>query len=414
MRRFKLAGRLRDALGRSHASTPATLLIPSDVVLVVIQRKVSLMSSPLKTRSILWALALTSSIGAVQAQSSYVLTKLSEPFLGKLGAAGQIDSQNRDTATVYYVSGYKVFQWGAPPGYTYTSYVSRWAASTAASVTPSKLISQSDTFRHQSPDGNKVIVSLNDKQYYDTVKRQFVTIPAPIASERWDVSGINDSGAMAGTTFVTLPNQATQSVRALRWMPGASAPEMLPIGSEFNHSTSSFINRNGAVLGTVGVVGSGQSRTAIWRESGAFDVLNSEPDTNLAPLGMTDSGDVLVWITNTNTHVQSFAVISNGVAKTIAAPNAGDSLFPTAINAAGVVVGTINQPSAPEGFRDRGFIWKDGVLTDLTAWVTSKGLKLPQGTVIAGPWQINAQGSILASLRDASGKITLVRLTAKP
>lgn len=372
------------------------------------------MSSTLKTREALLALALTGCIGVTQAQSSYALTKLSEPFLGKLGAAGQIDSQNRVTGTVYYVSGYKLYQWGAPPGYTYTSYVSRWPASTAASASPSKLISQSDSFRYQSPDGSKVFASLIDKQYYDTVKRQFVTIPAPNDSERWYVNGINDSGAMAGTAVADSPTQGAQSVSAMRWMPGAAAPEVLPISSEFNHSTASFINRNGAVVGEVGVVGFSQSRAAIWRESGAFEVLNNEPDTSSRPLGITDSGDVLVWITKANTPEQSYALISHGLAQTIAAPNPGEWLSRPAINAKGVVVGTINQPSAPEGFRDRGFIWKDGVLTDLTAWVTAKGLKLPMGAVISVPWQINAQGSILASLRDANGKTTLVRLTAKP
>lgn len=373
------------------------------------------MSSTLKTRGALLALALTGCIGAAQAQSSYALTKLSEPFLGKLGAAGQIDSQNRVTGTVYYVSGYKLYQWGAPPGYTYTSYVSRWPASTAASVSPSKLISQTKDFRHQSPDGSKVFVSLIDDQYYDTVKRQFVTVAAPNDSERWYVNAINDSGAMAGTAIADSPTQGAQSVSAVRWMPGAAAPEVLPISSEFNHSTASFINRNGAVVGKVGVVGSALSaRAAIWRESGAFEVLSTEPDTSSSPLGITDSGDVLVWITKANPPEQSYALISNGVAKTIAAPNPGERLSPTSINAVGVVVGTINQPSAPEGFRDRGFIWKDGVLTDLTAWVTAKGLKLPLGSVISGPWQINAQGSILATMRDANGKTTLVRLTAKP
>ncbi|MDO9003018.1 MAG: hypothetical protein Q7V20_06160 [Aquabacterium sp.] len=34
--------------------------------------------------------------------------------------------------------------------------------------------------------------------------------------------------------------------------------------------------------------------------------------------------------------------------------------------------------------------------------------------VISLAWQINAQGSILASLREANGTTSVVRLTAKP
>ena len=93
-----------------------------------IPKKVSLMSSTLKIREALMALALTGCIGAAQAQSSYALTKLSEPFLGKFDAyenAGQIDSQNRVTATGRYVSGFTLYSWGQNPGFTYTNHVSR-------------------------------------------------------------------------------------------------------------------------------------------------------------------------------------------------------------------------------------------------------------------------------------------------
>jgi hypothetical protein len=366
-----------------------------------------------KTAMALVALALMSGIGAAQAQSSYALTKLSEPFLGKHGAAGYIDSQNRVTASLRYASGYRLFDWATPPGFTYTWYVSRWPASVAASVSPSKLINQTQTFKHQSPDGSKVFAS-SPNQYYDTVKRQFVAVPPPNDNQYWDVAGINDSGAMAGTAFLYSGDPIAPAIRAIRWTSGAAAPEVLPIGAGFDRASSAFINQRGAVAGEVGMTGSSLTRAAIWRESGAFEVLNNEPDTHSRPLGMTDAGDVLVWIEKADNSVYSFAVISHGVAKAIEAPTPDVLLFPTAINASGVVVGKVTQPSAPEGFRDRAFIWKDGVFTDLTAWVTAKGVKLPTGAVISEPWQINAQGSILATLREANGKTTVVRLTAKP
>lgn len=376
-------------------------------------------TSSFKVRVALLAIALAGTIAAAQAQSSYALTKLSEPFLGKHdihGNAGQIDSQNRVTATGRYVSGFTLYSWGQNPGFTYTNYVSRWPASTAASVSPSKLITQAGSFSHQSPDGSKIFLILSAKpgHYYDTAKRQFVEVPAPGNSAHWGVNAVNDSGAMAGIDYDNQGIAPATGTRALRWTPGTAAPEVLPMGSEFDRSSASFINREGDVVGKVEKVEARLSRAVVWRESGAFEVLNNEPDTFSSPLGVTDSGDVLIWKEKVGTSESIYALVSNGVTKTIAAPNPGDQLSRITINANGVVVGTVTQPSAPEGFRERGFIWKDGVFTDLTAWVTAKGLKLPQGAVISVAWQINAQGSILASLREANGTTSVVRLTAKP
>lgn len=375
------------------------------------------MSSTL--RPVFWALALAGSVGAAQAQSSYALTKLGEPFLGKhdiYERPGQLDSQNRVSGSGRYVSGFRLYNWGAEPGFTYTTHVVRWPASTAASITPAKLVNETGSFGHQSPDGSKVflLASANPGQYYDTVKRQFVTVPQPGNSAYSDARSINDSGAMAGTGQVYVNDSAPAAIRALRWAPGGAAPDVLPIGDQFNRSTASFINRSGAAVGDVVEAESGLTRAAIWRESGAFEILNQAPDTNSGTLGVSDAGDVLVWSRKVGTPSSSYAVIGHGVAKTIDAPTAGDQPRPTSINIHGVVVGVVTQPAAPEGFRERAFIWKDGLLTDLTAWVTAKGLKLPQGSVISGAWQVNAQGSILASLRSADGKVVLVRLTAKP
>lgn len=368
---------------------------------------------------ILWGLALAGSIGAAQAQSSYVLTKLTEPFLGQLDAeinSGQIDSQNRVTANARYVSGFRLYNWGAAPGFTYTTHVSRWPASTSTSVSASKLISQAGAFNHQSPDGSKVFTfsSPPPGQYYDAEKRQFVSITAPINSTRWSITGINDSGAVAGNADVYLNNATTPSERAIRWAPGAAAPAVLPIGSEFDGAGAWAINRKGAIAGEAREAASQLQRAVVWRETGSFDVLNREPGTHSRALGLSDSGDVLVWIDKAASPDSGYAVVSNGVTHKIKLPSPGQWLANISINANGLVSGTVNQPDVPQGLRERGFIWKDGVFTDLTAWVVSKGLKLPQGTVIAKAWQINTQGSILASMREADGKITMVRLTAKP
>lgn len=368
---------------------------------------------------ILLAVALACGMGNAHAQSSYVLTNLSEPFLGKHGIdeiGGDIDFQNRVTATARYLSGFSLYSWGQNPGPSYTEYVARWGASTATSVSPSKLISKAGYFDHQSPDGSKVFVvaSMSPTQYYDTVKGQFVPIPAPSNAAQWSIRSIDDSGAMVGNAYLYLSNPSTSALRAVRWVPGAAAPEILPIGAQYNRSGASFINRQGDVLGEVGELGSERLRAAIWHASGTFEVLNNDPDTTTRPYGLSDSGDALVWMDNTRTATQGYAVISNGVVKPVEPLNPAHQISRFTLNANGVLVGRITDFSLPVGFRERGFIWKDGVLTDLTAWVTAKGVKLPQGTVVAIPWHINAQGSILATLRDATGKTSLARLTARP
>jgi len=62
----------------------------------------------------------------------------------------------------------------------------------------------------------------------------------------------------------------------------------------------------------------------------------------------------------------------------------------------------------------RAFIWRNGVTTDLTTWVASKGVKLPAGAVLADAYDINDAGSILAIQRASNGTLSYVRLTAKP
>lgn len=239
------------------------------------------MSSTLRSVSIpaLFALALAGSLGVAHAQSSYALTKLNEPFLGKHGRdeiGGDIDSQNRVTATARYLSGFSLYNWGQNPGPTYTEYVARWGASTATSVSPSKLISKAGYFEHQSPDGSKVFVlaSTSPTQYYDTTKGQFVAIPAPSNAAQWSIRSVNDSGAMVGNAYLYLSNPSTSALRAVRWAPGAAAPEVLPLGAQYNRSGASFINRQGDVLGEVGELGSERLRAAIWRASGTFEVLD--------------------------------------------------------------------------------------------------------------------------------------------
>jgi hypothetical protein len=97
------------------------------------------------------------------------------------------------------------------------------------------------------------------------------------------------------------------------------------------------------------------------------------------------------------------------------------------MNASGTVVGQISRYPAYIGFlhqshaisiwngdEGRAFIWKNGVMTDLTTLVANKGVKVPAGAVFINAVSINDKGSIAAIYRDTSGELSLVRLTAKP
>ena len=374
-------------------------------------------SQPPMAGSVAVALALLGAFQIAHAQSSYALTRLSEPFLGKVDVTGQIDSQNRVTATVGYLSGYRLF--GNPIGPVYTWYVARWPASTAASVGPAKVISQPRSFDFQSQDGGRLFVSASSESHYDVARRAFVQLPSVMpAFSMWQPAAINDSGVIVGVAFGGSKDPAMgQTLHALRWAPGAAAPEVLPVGNGINRASAIAISRSGMIAGMVGVTGETDAWHAVlWRESGAMEILNGEPGTASTPIALNDAGDVLVKTERLTVDgdVPRFAVVSQGVTKAVEPARAGDRLTATDIGTGGVVLGTVTPSGTTDGAQDRAFIWQDGVANDLTAWVTARGVKLPAGAVLSAAWRINAQGSILASLRESNGKTSLVRLTARP
>lgn len=365
------------------------------------------------------ALALLSGASIAQAQSSYTLTKLSTPFLGQANGVGQIDSQNRVTGTVGYATGYNLvfILNGSLGGTTYSYVTTRWPASTAASVSATKLTSQAKAFRLESPDGDKVFCQGGSESYYDMVKRQFVSVPAPFLPEAngatsWSVASIRNDGAMVGEAYVSSIEPSGNRSYALHWAPGAQAPDILPSGT-FESAIARFINAQGTIAGEVAEAGATYRRAAVWRPSGDLEVLNQEPGRASRMLGLNDAGAVLIESYVPPLYAdQLVSVISNGVAKPVLPLTSQEAVSAAILNANGVVVGSTFQRSSQQ---ERAFIWKDGVTSDLTTWVKAKGAKLPVGAVLTNAWSINAQGSILATMRDAAGKNpTTVRLTAKP
>ena len=169
-----------------------------------------------------------------QAQSSYAMTTLKPPTLGKSSGQALLDSQNRATGTAGYLAGPDLFAFfftKAVQG-SYTDYVSRWSASTSSSLTPSKLYSQTASLRGMSPDGNNVVVSgVPSAMIYNVVSAKAVTLPplesssaATCINAYFNTYAVNDAGAAASYCAVAqeagaAPNAPARS-RAVRWLPG--------------------------------------------------------------------------------------------------------------------------------------------------------------------------------------------------
>lgn len=356
---------------------------------------------------------------AALAQSSYALTKLSAPFLGQANAIGQIDSQNRVTASVGYLSGFNLAAiFGGSPSdqWAYSMFVSRWPASTATSVSPAKVLAQPDHFGGQSRDGSKVLLQSDGHIYYDSVRRLRVSVPPPTTPfGSWTVRGIRDDGAMVGQAHNPPATPLGGSTwHPLYWAPGGASPVALPFDPAYHSASAHLINARGDVAGEAQEAGSNLGRAALWRASGTMQVLDLTPGMASRTVALTDTGDVLVLSYRPGDGQNFFTVVRDGVTRQVAPPNQEDMLTAYDMNASATVVGTLAPRQVFDGQQNRAFIWKDGVLSDLTAWVKARGLRLPAGAVISAAWSINAEGSILAMMREADGKASMVRLTARP
>lgn len=361
-----------------------------------------------------------------QAQSGYVMTTLKPAATAKPGGQAMLDSKNRATGVLGYYAGsdvYAYFFTKSTQG-SYTDYVSRWPASTSATLTPSKLYSQTARLLGMSPDGNKLLLSTGTSSLiYDTVAAKPVSVPpldsvsaATCASAVASVLQVNDTGWIAGRC--ALPQEAGAATnaplrsRAVRWLPGKPG-QMLPLGPEFSSSTASYINAKGVVAGTVTERDTGLEHVAIWATDGLPTVWANEPDVASFPAGIDDAGRVLIRRFRSGESAPSYAIADNGAMRAITSslPDVS-ALNVQGISPNGVVLGM--GVSSTRGVR--AFIWRDGTFTDLTDLVRSKGVSMPAGAFLSNVWSMNAQGSFMANyiLSETAATSAMVRFTAKP
>jgi len=130
-------------------------------------------------------------------------------------------------------------------------------------------------------------------------------------------------------------------------------------------------------------------------------------------MGMDDAGRVLVYRFRDGDITATFAITDNGTLRPIT-PSSSDVtwLNVQGISPAGVVVGMSNSSSRG----GRAFAWRDGVFTDLTDLLRSKGVSMPASAYLSNVWSMNAQGSFVGNYiaSATASTATTVRFIAKP
>lgn len=398
-------------------------------------------------RSTLIALAAQGAHDAAQAQSGYTLTTLQAPSFKPIFPAA-IDTQNRVFGTTDYLTGFGLLPDFSGFGWLYSTYAVRWPASSAASVAASKVTgSQTGGLRAASEDGNTIVLALGLALVYDTPTGKLTSMlsypkiagtSTPVNASQ--VTGISNAGVMA-VNYTVDGSLPPNNARTGLWKTDADG-QALPFGG-YAGAQSISVNGQGKVSGAIYEQGVANLRAAVWA-NGGLTVIDHTPGRGSAALASNQTGQVLMRVnpmtvysyTGDNGIVYSspvygaptYVVSLNGVETQINPVNGHAVVVPSAINGSGVVVGRMGAVGAPNPYLGptpimiasvdavpgRAFIWKNGVTTDLTTLVASKGVKLPTGAVLDDAIAINDQGSILAKLRAANGTISFVRLTAKP
>lgn len=351
------------------------------------------------------ALACCLSQGAAQAQSSYTLTVLKGPALGGIETMSPrqwaIDQKDQVIGAAQYFSTFKFVPGrGLLFAPTYDSYVARWPATTAASVSPTKLSSSPAYIKQVSYTGGKILLH-NDLGVFDTVTRTLTPLPVPLRAidQLNDVYLLwNDAELQATGTW-----RADQGYQTLPYAP-------------YTRASGSLINAVGSVVGGV-ADGSGTGRVALWA-NGQLQVLDTAPDTSAIMINSVNQVLLNRYLTLGQSSCAAdgtcpvrYSLWSNGVSTPMVTTVDDGDMVPAVISKKGEVLGTIQRATG----REHAFIWRNGVFSDLTAEVRAKGAKLPTGAVLKEVLAINDKGSILAVMRHGTPTtLSTVRLTAKP
>ncbi len=397
------------------------------------------------------SLALCLAALAAQAQSSYTLATLKSANRFAARPLG-LDKQNNALGTASYYDSFGLLAFGATGipvfggfGYIYVTAPSKWAAGTSTSVTPTRLVKETQqSLLGSSPNGSKLMTF---SALYETSTGKLINyLPGgngtlQVVHSYQSPRNVDDTGRLALTFDVYSAQPGVPSVQRAALVDGQTmAVNLLPLGTATAAWTDT-ISPSGVVAGAVVEAQTGFDRAATWA-NGQLAVLDTRPNRGSRAVRMNEAGQVLACaLSGVSTPMDSVngpylqttyrdpvsLVFANGSEQAIAPLAAGEVANAWAINASGTVVGrsgplsyspyqalTPKNCTGTDTTSSRAFIWRNGVTTDLTTFVAGKGVKLPAGAVLADAYDINDQGSILAVQRASNGTLSYVRLTAKP
>jgi hypothetical protein len=420
--------------------------------------------------------------GPAGAQSSYAMTVLKP---GAVDAAtplqyqrdAYIDSQDRVLGDLIYDDGLKpviVGFNGVFPKFrlekTFSHYVVRYAASSAASVSPVKVLTKSAYLALVSPGGlfsARWAVPAANNTVPSAEAANWVSVPTPQGQPIGYFSGeAIQAGPTVGGSGVVLQGSGSSGP----WVHQLDVPTVwssaggwryLPQPAGYQGGRVFGLNSRGEAVGEVYAVDDLRPAAVRWTAAGA-ELMPAPSGQAATALALSDQGHVLKATRAysisgapgnptspvTVMGIHHWSVSFNGQDTALTCTAAGlPHVQAFDMSATGVVVGRCGSYPSPFDLpfgsitqtytqnltsaypksatlrlmgaaftpaQSRAFIWQNGVMTDLTAWVVAKGLKLPAGTVFTNAVSINAKGSIVAEYIDAAGKYALVRLTATP
>lgn len=395
---------------------------------------------PLAAHLALATLLTTATLAAplvAQAQSAYTMTTLSGSFSSD--EALTLDTKNRVLGTLTLKVGWRSndYWWGLPEA-DYDNFMGQWAQPLFGSTVSATQLSKVPGFlAAASPSGDQLIA--DGPGLYDRVTKTFQPLPVEIGYPR-DVNNVGT--VIAGKDRPTPPGEPVADANnphawasALVWTRG-QAVVTLPTGG-FTGAHANAINSAGVIAGTVYKAPSKANMRAARWVKGALEVLDNEPGKVSLARDISDAGHILItkWtpqitpvpsevspggVYDRIDHVDPIhGVIYQGSFTQIVSTIPGyTTLNARQVNASGTVIGTVfSDPPAPGGAykTPRAYLWRNGLMQDLTTWVATKGVKLPTGAVLSVVVSINDQGSLVAGFEHPSTKKqTYVRLQAKP
>ena len=197
-----------------------------------------------------------------------------------------------------------------------------------------------------------------------------------------------------------VPPQVLQ-FRAVIWGPGDGETRELPLIPGDTSSSATAINDNGQVVGISGMCDQAVGRftgahAVLWEHGSVTDIGNLGGDTWNTPMAINHRGDIVGFASQAgddpdNPRLHAFLWTRRDGIRDLGMLPGHLTSQANGINDRGQIVGTSCPPTGP----CRGFLWEDGVMTDLNAVVESGYSKQ-----IESAQDINAAGEIVGRSLD--------------